>query len=58
MDIEGECFGIVSMRGRGISRVELMLPSTKVGFDIGMGGETMKSLQESTGAKISFVQVD
>ena len=36
---------------------EIMVPGNKVGLIIGKGGETIKMLQEQTGAKITIIQV-
>lgn len=35
---------------------EIMVPGAKVGLVIGKGGETIKSLQERTGAKMVIIQ--
>lgn len=36
---------------------QMMVPGHKVGLIIGKGGETIKNLQESTGARVVIVQV-
>lgn len=36
--------------------VEIMVPGSKVGLVIGKGGETIKMLQEKTGAKMVIIQ--
>ena len=43
--------------GMGGGQVEMMVPGHKVGLIIGKGGETIKMLQEQTGAKIIIIQV-
>lgn len=35
---------------------EIMIPGTKVGLVIGKGGDTIKQLQEKTGAKMVIIQ--
>ena len=40
----------------GGGQVEMMVPGHKVGLIIGKGGETIKMLQEQTGAKIVIIQ--
>jgi rRNA processing protein Krr1/Pno1 len=40
----------------GGGQVEMMVPGHKVGLIIGKGGETIKMLQEQTGAKIIIIQ--
>lgn len=35
---------------------EIMVPGSKVGLVIGKGGETIKTLQEKTGAKMVIIQ--
>lgn len=35
---------------------EIMVPGSKVGLVIGKGGETIKMLQEKTGAKMVIIQ--
>lgn len=42
--------------GGGGGQVEMMVPGHKVGLIIGKGGETIKMLQEQTGAKIIIIQ--
>lgn len=42
--------------GMGGGQVEMMVPGHKVGLIIGKGGETIKMLQEQTGAKIIIIQ--
>ena len=37
---------------------EIMVPGNKVGLIIGKGGETIKMLQEQTGAKVIIIQVN
>lgn len=50
-------FNSNSMGAGGSSgHLELMVPGNKVGLVIGKGGETIKMLQEQTGAKIVIVQ--
>ena len=44
------------MGGGGGGQVEMMVPGHKVGLIIGKGGETIKMLQEQTGAKIIIIQ--
>lgn len=41
----------------GSERFELMVPGHKVGMIIGKGGENIRNMQESTGAKIVIIQV-
>jgi len=41
----------------GMSVFEMIVPGDKVGLIIGKGGETIKQLQETTGAKMVIVQV-
>ena len=41
--------------GRNVA--EIMLPGPKVGLVIGKGGETIKQLQEKSGAKMVVIQV-
>ena len=36
---------------------EMMVPGHKIGLIIGKGGETIKQLQEQSGAKIVIIQV-
>lgn len=36
--------------------VEIMIPGPKVGLIIGKGGETIKQLQEKSGAKMVVIQ--
>lgn len=36
--------------------VEMMIPGPKVGLIIGKGGETIKQLQEKSGAKMVVIQ--
>lgn len=36
--------------------IEIMVPGSKVGLVIGKGGETIKTLQEKTGAKMVIIQ--
>lgn len=38
------------------SYIEIMVPGSKVGLVIGKGGETIKTLQEKTGAKMVIIQ--
>lgn len=38
------------------SFIEIMVPGSKVGLVIGKGGETIKTLQEKTGAKMVIIQ--
>lgn len=42
--------------GGGNNFVEIMIPGSKVGLIIGKGGETIKQLQERTGAKMVVIQ--
>lgn len=42
--------------GGGRSSVEIMIPGPKVGLIIGKGGETIKQLQEKSGAKMVVIQ--
>ncbi|KAK9883998.1 hypothetical protein WA026_004933 [Henosepilachna vigintioctopunctata] len=42
--------------GGGRSFVEIMIPGPKVGLIIGKGGETIKQLQEKSGAKMVVIQ--
>merc|ERR1719334_1196596 len=42
--------------GGGGGHFEIMIPGHKVGLVIGKGGETIKMLQEQTGAKIIIIQ--
>jgi len=39
-----------------ISQIEMMVPGNKVGLVIGKGGETIKQLQEKSGAKLVIIQ--
>jgi far upstream element-binding protein len=41
----------------GTERFEVMVPGHKVGMIIGKGGENIRNMQETTGAKIVIVQV-
>lgn len=41
----------------GRNSIEIMLPGPKVGLIIGKGGETIKQLQEKSGAKMVVIQV-
>lgn len=41
----------------GSNIFEMIVPGDKVGLIIGKGGETIKQLQEATGAKMVIVQV-
>lgn len=43
--------------GGGRNFVEIMIPGPKVGLIIGKGGETIKQLQERSGAKMVVIQV-
>lgn len=47
-----------TMGGAGGNRnqVEIMVPGPKVGLIIGKGGETIKQLQEKSGAKMVVIQ--
>lgn len=49
-----ECFKILKFII--CSQVEIMIPGPKVGLIIGKGGETIKSLQEKSGAKMVVIQ--
>lgn len=40
----------------GVAHVEIMVPGPKVGLIIGKGGETIKQLQEKSGAKMVVIQ--
>lgn len=40
----------------GRSSMEIMIPGPKVGLIIGKGGETIKQLQEKSGAKMVVIQ--
>ena len=42
--------------GGGNSTVEISVPGPKVGLIIGKGGETIKQLQEKSGAKMVIIQ--
>ncbi|KAB7500828.1 Far upstream element-binding protein 3 [Armadillidium nasatum] len=42
--------------GGGINTVEISIPGPKVGLIIGKGGETIKQLQEKSGAKMVIIQ--
>lgn len=42
--------------GGGRNFVEIMIPGPKVGLIIGKGGETIKQLQEKSGAKMVVIQ--
>lgn len=44
-------------RGRNYETVQVMIPNSKIGLVIGRGGETVKDLQEKSGAKV-FVNQD
>ena len=44
--------------GAGGSMFEMMVPGHKVGLIIGKAGETIKQLQEQSGAKIVIIQVN
>lgn len=46
----------MGMNGGG-ERFEMMIPGNKVGMIIGKGGENIRNMQESTGAKIVIIQV-
>ncbi|XP_043587263.1 far upstream element-binding protein 1-like [Bombus pyrosoma] len=48
----GSCGGIMSHSGF----VEIMIPGLKVGLTIAKGGETIKQLQEKSGAKMVVIQ--
>lgn len=37
-------------------QIEIMVPGPKVGLIIGKGGETIKQLQEKSGAKMVIIQ--
>ena len=43
--------------GAGGSMFEMMVPGHKVGLIIGKAGDTIKQLQEQSGAKIVIIQV-
>jgi len=47
----------MGMNGGG-ERFEMMVPGNKVGMIIGKGGENIRNMQESTGAKVVIVQVE
>lgn len=44
------------MAQSGPTSVEIMIPGPKVGLIIGKGGETIKQLQEKSGAKMIVIQ--
>lgn len=44
------------MGGPGRNSLEIMIPGPKVGLIIGKGGETIKQLQEKSGAKMVIIQ--
>lgn len=46
----------MNMGGPGRSSMEIMIPGPKVGLIIGKGGETIKQLQEKSGAKMVVIQ--
>lgn len=39
-----------------VFQIEMMVPGNKVGLVIGKGGETIKQLQEKSGAKLVIIQ--
>ena len=45
------------MAGGNTGYFQMMVPGHKVGLIIGKGGETIKNLQETTGARVVIVQV-
>ena len=49
--------GMGGMGGGQGGLFEVMVPGNKVGLIIGKGGETIKMLQEQTGAKVIIIQV-
>jgi len=55
---DSNAFGAPAMGGMngGGERFEMMIPGNKVGMIIGKGGENIRNMQESTGAKIVIVQ--
>lgn len=48
--------GVGGGAGGGRNFVEIMVPGPKVGLIIGKGGETIKQLQERSGAKMVVIQ--
>lgn len=44
------------MHQSGFAQVEIMIPGPKVGLIIGKGGESIKQLQEKSGAKMVIIQ--
>lgn len=48
--------GAPPMGMSGPTSVEIMIPGPKVGLIIGKGGETIKQLQEKSGAKMVVIQ--
>lgn len=48
--------GSGGMMGGHPGFVEIMIPGPKVGLIIGKGGETIKQLQEKSGAKMVVIQ--
>ncbi|XP_059475011.1 far upstream element-binding protein 3 isoform X3 [Neocloeon triangulifer] len=53
---EGRGGGGGGHMGGGQNSVEMMVPGNKVGLVIGKGGETIKQLQEKSGAKLVIIQ--
>lgn len=51
-DMSGSSAGMMGHPGF----VEIMIPGPKVGLIIGKGGETIKQLQEKSGAKMVVIQ--
>ncbi|XP_075233799.1 P-element somatic inhibitor isoform X2 [Lycorma delicatula] len=54
--VAGNTGGSGGAGGTGGSTVEIMVPGPKVGLIIGKGGETIKQLQEKSGAKMVVIQ--
>jgi far upstream element-binding protein len=52
MNMSGSSGGMIGHPGF----VEIMIPGPKVGLIIGKGGETIKQLQEKSGAKMVVIQ--
>jgi far upstream element-binding protein len=48
--------GMVSAYGSGGNTVSVAVPGNKVGLVIGRGGETIRSLESQSGAKIAITQ--
>ncbi|XP_049833826.1 far upstream element-binding protein 2 isoform X8 [Schistocerca gregaria] len=52
----GSGMGDMNMGSSNHAHVEIMVPGPKVGLIIGKGGETIKQLQEKSGAKMVVIQ--